>query len=63
MYVSGGMPILFTKRSDLSNEETLTLFVNFWNSGEGKEMYADQKKIDDELKTLDDELDIDGIIQ
>ena len=51
------------QRSDLSSEDALTRFVNFWNSGEGKEMYADQKKIDHELKTLDDELDIDAIIQ
>ena len=48
------------QRSDLSSEDALTRFVNFWNSGEGKEMYADQKKIDDKLKTLDDE--INGII-
>jgi hypothetical protein len=33
----------------------LKLFVNYWNGGEGKEIYADQKK-------LDDELDRDGII-
>ena len=50
------------QRSDLSSEDALIRFVNFWNSGEGKEMYADQKKIDDELKTLDDEINLDGII-
>jgi hypothetical protein len=50
------------QRSDVSSEDALIRFVSFWNSGEGKEIYADQKKIDDELKTLDDELNLDGII-
>jgi hypothetical protein len=50
------------QRSDLSSEDALIRFVNQWNSGEGKEIYADQKKLDDELEKLDDELDLDGII-
>jgi hypothetical protein len=37
------------KRRDLSSEQTLMLFVNYWNSGEGKKMYAAQKKLDEEL--------------
>jgi hypothetical protein len=38
------------KRSDLSNEQTLALFVNYMNSDKGKEMYADQKKLDEQLR-------------
>jgi hypothetical protein len=37
------------QRSDLSDEQTLTRFVNYMNSAKGKEMYADHKKLDDEL--------------
>ena len=43
------------KSSDLSDEQTLLIFTNFWNSGKGKEMYADQKKLDEELQGLDGE--------
>jgi hypothetical protein len=43
------------KRSDLSDEQTLLRFVNFWNSGDGKEMYAAQKRLDEELQGLDGE--------
>ena len=50
------------QRSDLSSEDALIRFVNFWNSGKCKEMYADQKKLDDELKKLHDEIDLDDII-
>jgi hypothetical protein len=38
------------KRGGLSDEQTLTLFVNYMNSDSGKEMYAEQKKIDDQLR-------------
>lgn len=33
------------KRSDLNTEQTLMLFVNYWNSGKGKEMYAAEKEL------------------
>jgi hypothetical protein len=32
--------LVHKKRSDLGIEQTLMLFVNYWNSGIGKEMYA-----------------------
>jgi hypothetical protein len=41
------------KRKDLSNEQTLAHFVNYMNSDSGKEMYALQKKIGEELPGLD----------
>ena len=42
------------KRNDLSDEQTLALFVNYMNSDKGKEMYADQKRTDEELQGLDE---------
>ena len=33
------------QRSDLSNEQALMLFVNYWNSGEGRDIYVDQKEL------------------
>jgi hypothetical protein len=42
------------KRNDLSDEQTLALFVNYMNSDKGKEMYANQKKLDEELQGLDE---------
>jgi hypothetical protein len=41
------------KRGDLSDEQTLLSFVNFWNSGDGKEMYAAEKRLVEELQGLD----------
>jgi hypothetical protein len=36
--------------SGTSDEQTLVRFVNYMNSAKGKEMYADQKKLDEELQ-------------
>jgi hypothetical protein len=40
------------KSGGLSDEEILVRFVNYMNSDKGKEMYADQKKLDEELQGL-----------
>jgi len=37
------------QRSGLSNEQTLVGFVNYMNTEKGKEIYAAQKKLDEEL--------------
>jgi hypothetical protein len=43
----------FAKRSDLSDEQTLTRFVSYMTSAKGKQMYADHKKLDDDLQGPD----------